>query len=149
MDILKNLSVIWFILGFVFFLLEFMVPGFILFFFGIGAWIVAALTLTMDLSINMQMVIFLGTSLVSAALLRNWARKKLGMTNAQKGDLPDEIIGKTATAETEIQPGKFGKVAFKGSSWNATSQDTIAPGQDVIITSYESITLTVKLTSEN
>ena len=30
-----NITVLWFIVGFIFFLLEFIVPGFILFFFGL------------------------------------------------------------------------------------------------------------------
>ena len=45
LDIFAHAAVIWFIIGFVLFLLEFVVPGLILFFFAAGAWIVALLCL--------------------------------------------------------------------------------------------------------
>src|SRR5688572_13114066 len=64
MEIFYNAAVIWFIVGFIFFLLEFVVPGLILFFFAVGAWLVAILSLFIDLSINSQLLIFLATSIV-------------------------------------------------------------------------------------
>src|SRR5688500_20289931 len=70
-----NSAVIWFIIGFAFFLLEFVIPGLILFFFAVGAWIVAILSLFMDLSINSQLIIFLGSSLLTILLFRTWVKK--------------------------------------------------------------------------
>lgn len=136
--------VIWFIIGFVLFLLEFAVPGFILFFFGLGAWIVAAILLVADISINAQILIFLGSSLLTVLLFRKWIRDRLGMRNSRAGVLLDEIIGKTAKAETPILPGQTGKVYFKGATWSATSTDNIDSGEEVLITGYESILLIVK-----
>lgn len=144
MDSLLNTSVIWFIIGFAFFLLEFALPGFILFFFGIGAWIVGILTLFLDISINLQLLVFLGISLLSAIFFRNWLKKKIGMTNAPKQVLPDEIIGKKAKAETHILPGQQGKVNFRGATWSAISTDSIDVGEEVLIIGYESIILNVK-----
>ena len=144
MESFLSAPVVWFIIGFLFFLLEFALPGFILFFFGIGAWTVAGITLFSDISLNVQLFIFLGTSLLTVLLFRNWLKNKLGMMNPPKHILQDEIIGKTAKAETPIQPGQQGKVYFKGSSWSATSADTIHAGEEVIITGYESILLIVK-----
>ena len=137
-------EVIWFVIGLLFFLLEFAVPGFILFFFGVGAWVVAVVTLFTDISLNTQLVIFLTSSLLTVALFRNWVKNKLGMMKAAPQMLPDEIIGKTARAETIIMPGKPGKVYFKGSLWPASSIDTIAQGEEVTVTGHESILLFVK-----
>lgn len=139
-----NAPVIWFIIGFALFLLEFIVPGFILFFFGIGAWIVAVLLLFSDIPVNIQLFIFLGSSLLTVLLFRNWVRSKLGMKNTGKHNLEDEIIGKKATAETPIHPGVKGKVYFRGTSWDASSADIIGAGEEVIITGNESILLIVK-----
>lgn len=144
MDQFFSTPVIWFIIGFIFFLLEFAVPGFILFFFGLGAWTVAALVMLTDISLNTQIMTFLGVSLLSVIVLRSWIRKKLRMTSPRDRDLPDEIIGKTATAETPIMPGRQGKVRFRGTSWNAASTDVIEEGQEVTIVGYESILLHVK-----
>ena len=136
--------VIWFIIGFLFFLLEFAAPGFILFFFAIGAWTVAVVTFFSDISLNLQLIIFIGTSLLTVLLFRNWLRKKLGMMRSLKPVLEDEIIGKKAKAETPIGPGQQGKVLFKGASWTATSVDSISTGEEVTIVGYDSIVLTVK-----
>jgi membrane protein implicated in regulation of membrane protease activity len=143
MDIFWNAAVIWFIVGFVFFLLEFVVPGLILFFFAVGAWTVAVLTLFFDFSINIQLLIFLGSSILSIILFRRWVKK---IISHQKNptELEDEFLGKTGIAETFIGPGKDGKVDFKGTSWNARSADIIEPGENVIITGNESILLIVQ-----
>ena len=144
MDHFFNPPLIWFIIGFLFFLLEFALPGFILFFFGLGAWTVAVILMFTDISVNVQILIFIGVSLLTVVALRKWLQKKFGMTSPGDRDLPDEIIGKRATAETAIMPGTQGKVLFRGTSWSAASTDNIVAGQEVIITGYESILLHVK-----
>ena len=144
MDSFFNAAVLWFIIGFIFFILEFAIPGFILFFFGLGAWLTALASLTTDISLNAQLVIFLGTSILTVLLFRNWVKNKLGMMRSNSSSLPDEIIGKMATAETNISPGHHGKVYFKGASWQASSEDQIEAGEEVQITGNESIILFVK-----
>jgi inner membrane protein len=143
MEIFKNPAVIWFFLGFVFFILEFLVPGFILFFFAIAAWIVALIVLIFDVSINMQLVIFIISALITILLFRKWLQKIM-LSKKHTTQLEHEFIGKTAIAETSIGPDKEGKVDFKGTSWNARSEDAIQKGDHVIITGNESIVLIVK-----
>lgn len=146
METLLTAAVIWIILGFIFFILEFVIPGLILFFFAVGAWIVAILCLFVDLSLNMQLIIFLVSSIVSVLLLRKWFSKILWKRKHPSELLEDEFLGKTAVAETDILPGVNGKVDFKGTTWSATSDDTILKGENVIITGNESILLIVKST---
>ena len=145
MERFNNPAVIWFIAGFVFFLLEFAVPGLILFFFAVGAWIVAILSLFLDLSINAQLVVFLGSSLLTILLFRNWV-KKIIAAKRTSSEIEDEFIGKTGRAETAIAPGRNGKVAFKGTTWDASSDETIEAGENVKITGNDSIILIVKST---
>jgi membrane protein implicated in regulation of membrane protease activity len=144
MEKFMNVSLLWFVIGFALFMLEFLVPGFILFFFGIAAWIVAILTLFVDVSLNIQLLIFLGSALIGVALFRKYLKDKLGMYRESPRLLEDEFIGKVGLAETEISPGKNGKVDFKGTSWEASSADTIAAGQQVQIIETRSILLIVK-----
>src|SRR5437868_7775446 len=113
-----NAPVLWFVAGFIFFLLEFIVPGLILFFFAIGAWIVAVLSLFFDLSINTQLLIFLASSVMTILLFRKWV-KKIMWSRKHVSEIEHEFIGKTGKAETSIHPGKKGKVDFKGTSWDA------------------------------
>ncbi len=144
MDIFKEPAVIWFIIGFIFFLLEFVIPGLILFFFAVGAWIVAILTLAFDISINFQLIIFVVSSILTILLLRKWVKKLIYGKNHSRELLEEEFLGKTAKAETRISPGENGKIAFKGTSWAASSEDYIETGENVIITGNESILLIVK-----
>ncbi|MEO6893644.1 MAG: NfeD family protein [Ginsengibacter sp.] len=146
MESFLSAAVIWIIIGFIFFLLEFVVPGLILFFFAVGAWIVAILCLFIDISINTQLIIFLISSIASILLLRKWLSKLLWERKHSSELLEDEFLGKTAKAETAISPGENGKVDFKGTTWPAASEDIIEKGENVIIIGNESILLLVKST---
>ena len=139
-----NDALIWFCIGFAFFVLEFLIPGFILFFFGIGAWIVAIVSLFIDIPINTQIIVFISASLVSVVLFRSWLKKKLGTIGVNSKQLEDEFIGKIGKAETQIVPGSNGKIDFKGTIWDASSDDMISAGEHVIITETRSILLIVK-----
>ena len=145
MEWFYNAAVIWFIAGFIFFLLEFAIPGLILFFFAVGAWIVAILSLFVDMSLNTQLVVFLASSLLTIVLFRNWVKKMIWAKKLPT-QLEDEFIGKTARAETAISPGKNGKISFKGTTWDARSSDMIEQGENVTIIGNESILLIVQST---
>ncbi len=145
MDLLYNAAVIWFIIGFVCFLLEFLLPGLILFFFAVGAWIVALLSLFIDMSLNIQLLLFLASSTLTILLFRKWM-KKIIWTRKHSTELEDEFLGKTGKAETFIGPDHNGKVDFKGTSWDAQSEDIIEKGENVTIIGNDSILLIVKST---
>lgn len=144
MEIFKNAEVVWFILGFVFFLLEFALPGLIVFFFAVGAWIVAILLLFFDFSINTQIIVFLASSILSILLFRKSLKKIMWTRKASNEILEDEFLGKTGIAETFIGPGQNGKIDFKGTSWDARSEDIIEKGENVVIVGNDSILLIVK-----
>lgn len=145
MDSFYDAAVIWFVLGFILFLLEFAVPGLILFFFAIGAWIVALLTFFFDVSINLQLVIFVASSIITILLFRK-SLKNIMWSRKNATEIEDEFIGKTGKAETFIGPGQNGKVDFKGTSWDAKSDDIIEKGENVTVIGNESILLIVKST---
>lgn len=145
MDNFQNAAVIWFVLGFIFFLLEFVLPGFILFFFAVGAWVVALACLLFDIPINFQLILFVSVSIVSILLLRKWL-KGVVFNKKSSSEIEDEILGRTGKAETFIGPGNDGRIEFKGTSWTSRSEDVIQPGDIVTIVGNESILLIVKLT---
>ncbi len=73
-------EIYWLVIGIALLALEMVVPGFILFFFGLGALVVSvALWFVPEgsLSIIGQIGIFLGFSLVSFALLRKFLLNKI------------------------------------------------------------------------
>lgn len=148
MDRFLTTPVVWFIIGFVCFLFEFMLPGLILFFFAVAAWIVAILSLFLDLDINTQLIVFLASATLTILLFRKWVRKLIWRKN-HSSELEDEFLGKIGIAETFIGPGQNGKVDFKGTSWDATSDDIIDKGEQVTIIGNDSILLIVKSTKSS
>ena len=78
--------------------------------------------------------------LVFRKMLRN---RFFNNSKESDDELADEYIGKTAVALTDFVNG-HGEVEFKGSKWEALSADEIRKGDTVVISSRESIKLTVE-----
>ena len=143
-ELLLHTAVIWFVIGFILFILEFIVPGLILFFFAVGAWTVAFLSVFVEMPLTAQLLIFVVTSVLTIFVLRKWLQKRLYGNQVSTQILEDEFLGKIGLAETPISPGIDGKIDFKGTSWQAKSADIIAAGESVEIIGNESIVLIVK-----
>jgi membrane protein implicated in regulation of membrane protease activity len=142
--ILSNAATVWFIIGLILLLAEFLLPGLIIIFFGIGAWFTSLATGLFEISINFQIIIFLVSSVVLLVVLRKYLKNKFFREKSgQDVSLEDEFINKTAEAETDFKSG-HGKIMFKGTLWNAISNEEIKKGDYVKIVSKDSITLNVK-----
>ena len=63
-------EIIWALVGIILLLLEFMMPGLIIAFFGVGALIVALICFLTDISLNTQLLIFIVSSVLSFILIR-------------------------------------------------------------------------------
>ncbi len=138
-------EVVWFIIGLVLALLEFLIPGLIVLFFGVGAWITAICYLLFEPGLNGQILIFIISSLLALFLLRKSLKKMFFKENPDREDtLEDEFIGRIAVVEETIHQDKPGKVEFKGTNWSAVSDETIKKGRRVKIIGKESIILRVK-----
>jgi len=146
-NILHRPELFWFIIGLALFLLELVIPGFVIFFFGLGAWVTALICLLGDPDsiTNMQIIIFAVVSVLSLIALRKLIQKKFfySKDNLSEG-VEDEFTGKEAIATTGFGIGKKGKVEFKGTTWNAESKSDIMEGDRVIIIKKDSITLIVE-----
>ena len=151
-DLWTQPELLWFIVGLVFLLAEFIIPGFIIFFFGVGAWIVALLSMFFNIPLNFQLLIFLLSSILLLLILRKRVTRifigRLKRAGSQDDNI-DEFKGESATVIEEIVPGKPGKVEFHGSQWKAEADDPIPAGKIVKIISTRSITLKVKPMKES
>jgi len=139
---LKEPAMIWFLIGLVLIVAEFAVPGLIIIFFGLGAWASALAVLAVDLSLFLQIVIFLVVSITTLLLLR----KRFVAAAENTPDLTDEFVGKRAEVIQKFTRGKLGQVKFKGALWQAetASEQVLEPGDMVMIVGYESIILKVE-----
>jgi membrane protein implicated in regulation of membrane protease activity len=132
-SIFSRPELIWFIIGLVLFLLELVVPGFVIF-FGFGAWVTALICLIANPGINLQIIIFAVASVLSLLALRKIIQKKFFYSKGEHSEaVEDEFTGKEALALTDFNPGKKGKVEFKGTTWDAECKSVINEGQTVII----------------
>ncbi len=134
---------IWFLAGLLLFILEFLVPGVIIMFFGIGAWCVVIVLLVFNLSFGIQLLIFLTTSIISILLLR----KKIMTRWFSKitDENPDEeFVGRQAEALEAFGLDKYGKVAFKGTSWDGECSEPVQPGDKLRIIRRDGLRLIVK-----
>lgn len=135
----------WFILGLGLFLLELVMPGFIIFFFGLGAWVTALICLIGHPGINLQIIIFAITSILLLLALRKIIQNKfLNSKQTRSDDVEDEFTGKEAIAKIDFGGLIQGKVEFKGTSWSAGSASEIKEGQRVVIIEKESFKLIVE-----
>jgi inner membrane protein len=145
----STLILFWFILGVAFFIIEMAVPGFVLMFFGIGAWITAILTWIGILpSIPLQIGVFIVSSVVTLFLFRtklsNYFKGRIS-GKAEPEDVLTSVKGQKAVVKKEILPGEvIGKVEFNGTLWNAEADEQIAEGSVVEIIERKNLVLKVK-----
>ncbi len=143
-----NPVIIWFLIGLVLALAELAVPGVILIFFGLGAWLAALTTwLGFTSSLDSQLLVFAVTSVVLLVLMRRWIKGRMYGHVKEEHDLNvdlDEFVGHRVTVTQSIEPGKTdGRVEFKGAAWRAVADEAIPIGEQVVIQKVDGITLTV------
>ena len=153
MEITEFLStpwVIWFLIGLVFMLLEFVMPGLIVMFFGIGAWTTAICTAIFGFDLNVQLIVFIATSVLSLITLRRYLKPIfVGKDEKAVDEILEEFIGKTVTAVSDFEAGQTGRVTFKGTNWEAFSNDDIKKGDQLKIIGKDSIKLNVEKIKKN
>ena len=144
MEILSDPAVIWFLIGLGLLLLELVLPGLVILFFGAGAWVTALVCAITDINLNIQILIFLLASLLGLVLLRKYLKNRFfSKKDEEAQDQLEEFIGKKARAVDAFSKGE-GKVEFKGTRWSARSSEPVSEGQWVTIISKDGLTLNVK-----
>lgn len=146
MDFGNWLPALWFVAAVALMLAELAVPGFIIFFFGLGALAVSGATLLFDLSWTAQALLFAAGSLVSLAVGRRWCKRFLPNSSSVGTDDADDkgLVGALAVVTEPIAPPRPGRVEVQGSTWKAVSDAPQAAGAQVTIVRCDNITLTVR-----
>lgn len=140
---LTTAGLMWLIMGVICFILEMMLPGFIIFFFGLGAWITALVCWLAPVSLNYQLLIFLVSSLVSLFLFRGMIRKTFfGEVAAEEEDVI-VLTGESAKVLEDIVPPAEGKIEYSGTQWRATAHEPIPKGSLVTIVEQEGLCMRV------
>jgi membrane protein implicated in regulation of membrane protease activity len=140
-------ELIWFLVGLVLLLAEFILPGLVIAFFALGAWVVAAVCLLRPLSINGQLGLFIGASVLSLVVARKWVAGMFKGFTTGKHDTSvdlDDFVGQRAVVTKAIASKLPGKVEFHGTNWTAEAPEDIAEGTVVEIVAKNNLTLKVK-----
>ena len=134
-----------FLIGILFYVVELALPGFIVFFFGIGAWCTALAVYLMDISTSAQLGVFLVTSLATLFLLRKYIQTVF-IGSAQEGDasIKAEPVADTGVVTEDIIPPGKGRVKYGGSFWKAVAGEPIKSGTTVKIISQDNLEVTVR-----
>jgi membrane protein implicated in regulation of membrane protease activity len=142
-------ELMWFLLGLVLLVSELALPGFVIIFFGFGAWITALLVgVGLTPSFNAQLIVFLVSSVLCLAIFRRKGKrlfdgKVTRIWNPESS--MDDVRGQRAVVLQVITPGTpGGRVEFHGTSWSAVADVMIPAGQMVEITAQDNLTLHVK-----
>ncbi|MDY0390081.1 NfeD family protein [Desulfobulbus oligotrophicus] len=135
---------LWFLIGIATLSLELLTPGFIGFFFGIGAWCTALAVYLYPFSPAGQLLIFLITSISTLLLLRS-TLKKIFLGRSREIDAMENGLPSNATGEVveDIVPPASGTVKYAGSFWQATAEVTLTRGTVVRITGKNNLTVQV------
>lgn len=142
---LASPGLLWLSIGVILFVMEMAVPGFILFFFGVAAWLTALGCYFFDWNITVQLSVFLVASLASLFGLRGLVQKTF--IGDSKDDGEDTIMaqgGEKCTVSIAIQPPAEGQVKFGGTFWRATAEEACEEGEVVIVEKQEDLLITVK-----
>jgi membrane protein implicated in regulation of membrane protease activity len=134
---------LWAVVGLLLILSEFVVPQFVVFFFGLGALLNAllvALIPGLETRIPLQIALWALTSGVSLAFLRRYAARWFRGEDREPGAAGEDAAGKTGVVTERISPDHPGRIRFRGTTWQAKSFDeTIAEGTTVTILQKESL----------
>ncbi|NBW40530.1 NfeD family protein [bacterium] len=142
----------WAIAGFILLAFEMVVPAdFFLFFLGVSALVVSALTgLELFSQPWMSWLTFAVLALGFLTVVRQRLVKRVAVTKSFT-DM-DEVVGGKAIASADLPPQARGKVDMRGSSWSAynTDSEVIAAGSECIVEAVEGLELRVRrLTRES
>lgn len=137
---------VWLIISGVFFVLEMMTVGFLVFWFGIGALITAIVSIFTDNIIIQTSVFVISSTLLlflTKPLVKKLSRTDKVQTNAYS------VIGKTGIVTREINSKKgIGQVKVGNEIWTAKSDSPILEGTEVIIKEIDGVKAIVEPVEE-
>lgn len=137
---------IWILISMTLFILEIFIPSFIMFNFGLGA-MVSSVMAGLDLSIEMQLIVFGIATLLSFFLIRPFMLKYGYRRSHNQKTNVEAIVGRIGTVSDSIDHEKgTGAVRIDGDVWTAYSsnREYIAKDTLVEIERVDSIILYVK-----
>ena len=140
----------WLIIGVMLFFVEMAVPGFVLFFFALGALVTALAAWLTPISIAWQLALFIGASLISLLSLRGLIQRKfLAAAPADEEEEEDEdvilaVAGERGVVSMTITPPGEGQIKYAGTFWRAIAEEKIEEGEIISIVRQKDLVIQVE-----
>ena len=138
----------WLYFGVFLMLAELVLPGFVIFFFGLSAMTVGVLRFVFGemFDLSWQLAAFSVLALVYLILLRRWVRGVFsGFSVTSQTDFGHEAVGRIGRVTAAIEPPKEGRVMIGDAEWTAVADSPIAVGADVKVVSHNNLTMKVEV----
>lgn len=140
---------IWLYIGAILMLAEIVSPGFVIFFFGLGAATVAVCKWAFpSLSLAWQLALFSISSIFYLLVLRRYM-KKLFMGDAESSSgISSEYVGRVGKVVETIRPDVPGRIELGEVQWAATAGERIDVGAEVKVVAQDNLTMRVEKVGE-
>lgn len=138
----------WLIIGVILFVLEMVLPGFILFFFAVGALITALIAYLFPIGAAWQLALFMAASLLTLFLLRDLIQRRFFARPSEHQEADTDQVripaGERGVVSVTIAPPAEGRIKCAGSSWRATADERIEEGEIVAVVRQKGLVIHVE-----
>lgn len=138
---------LWLYVGAFLMLAELLLPGFVIFFFGLSAATVGLMRFALGdaFTLTWQLASFSAFTILYLAVLRRVLKKIFsGSVERSSVDLDRTAIGRTGQVTVTIVPPKSGRVMIGDAEWTAIASAPVAVGVDVKVVGQDNLTMTVE-----
>ena len=139
---------LWLYFGAFLMLAELLLPGFVIFFFGLSAATVGLFRFVLGESFTLtwQLAAFSAFAILYLAVLRRLLKRLFtGATNEENLGFGQESVGRIGKVTVAIDPPKTGRVMIGDAEWTAEADASVAAGTDVKVVSQNNLTMKVEV----
>ena len=135
---------IWLYIGAFLMLAELVSPGFVIFFFGLGAATVALFKwIFPSMPLSWQLALFSVFSIIYLLVLRRYVKKIFAGDTEAKDQLENEHVGRIGKVVAAITPVVPGRVLLGDAEWSAEADERIEAGATVKVVAQHNLTMRV------
>lgn len=137
---------LWLYFGAFLMMMELLVPGFVIFFFGLSAMTVGLGRFAFGeaFTSTWQVTAFSAFSVLYLVLLRRWLKSVFaGGKVESRTDFDGGCVGRVGKVVEAVSPPLAGRVEIGDAQWSAVSDKAIAAGVNVKVIAQDNLTLTV------
>ena len=139
---------LWMYIGGGLMLAEMLMPGCVVFFFGLSAVSLGGLMLVLpdafSITLAWQLALFSLFSIVYLVTLRRYLKSIFSGDSGDAVSAADEFAGRMGEVRSAIEPGVPGRVTVGDAEWDAVAAGPVAVGARVKVLSRKNLTLTVE-----